>query len=210
MGRLEKKIVKKLPAVRYFLALYPPLELRRRISAVYSLFSKEARNFRFVEQEQMHVTVKFLGDDLCDNSLEQIITVLQQTIPQLTHPRLEITALRFGFPRQVIPRVLFFNIDNNPELDDLSKLVHKKITKLELPDVIRQKDFHKSIYHLTIARSKHHSSRNYGRSIRTMIKNIELESGLVFEAEKLYLIKSKIQSDSSPRYQILSEVPFKK
>lgn len=210
MRRLEKKIIKKAPSERYFLALYPPLELRRRIAHVYTLYSKEARNFRFVEPEQMHVTVKFLGDDLKQHSLNEIVALIDRSVIQLTPPKLEITGIRFGFPHQVIPRILFFNIDSNRELAELSNTVHNKITALELADIVEQKDYKKSSYHLTIARAKHHSSRNYGRVMRKITKEIVLEPDLSFTADKLYLIKSKIQRDSSPKYQFLAEFSFKK
>ncbi len=211
MKRLEKKksdYRKLLNGERLFVAIQPPLEIRREILQNNLIFTSEARNFRFVNPEQLHITIKFLGSDVSRDSKEQIIQMLQSLIPQIERPTIVFENLQFGFSRQMIPRVMFYNVEANTGMQLLNRLVHEHIKDMELPDIKREQDYKKLIYHLCVARTKHNSNRTFGRDVNAIIKEKAKPITLQFSPEKLYLIKSKLHHTSDPRYEIVAQFDF--
>lgn len=211
MKRLEKKKsdFRRDPSLeRLFISLQPPLDLRRELAKNNILFTKEQRNFTFVEQDQLHLTLKFLGSGVSNESKEQIISLLNEISHDLQAPRVKVLNLQFGFPRQMVPSVLFYNIESNASMQKLTSLIHEKIMELELEDIKREKDYKKMVYHLTIARSKHSGNRAFGRKIRTMIKQQAKSIDTEFVPTILYLIKSNLTHGSKPTYEILAQFPL--
>ena len=120
---------------RLFLAIKLPLEIRREIGSILTNFDKEARNFSFVEPEQLHLTLKFLGGDISNSSQNSIIETLKPIFSSTPNFKIIVDGLMFGFAKQQISKVLYFNCTKNEELTRLAAEVNYRIKKLDLDDV---------------------------------------------------------------------------
>lgn len=192
---------------RLFLAIKLPLEIRREINSILSNFSKEARNFAFVEQEQLHLTLKFLGGNISQHSQKLIIESLKPIFASSPKIKIKVDSLMFGFPKQVIPKVLYFNVNRNDELTNLASIINYRVKKLDLDDVSFFIEGKKLIFHLTVGRIKHSSNRHYKIKIIDLIKNINFKP-FEFEADMVYLIKSDMKG-LHPKYTDIQSFNFK-
>lgn len=212
MKRLEKRKAdfRRDPSLeRLFIALQPPLEIRRELGKNNNIFHKEMRNLKFIEQDQLHVTLKFLGGDVSRASKEQIIELLERIAPQLWAPVVKVKDLHFGFAKQMIPTILHYNIEATDSMQNITAVIHEQLMNLELDDVKREKDYKKLVYHMTIGRAKHNSNRAYGRKIREIIKNEAKSIDKEFIPDTMYLLKSKLHRGADPRYEILAQFKLK-
>lgn len=195
---------------RLFIGILPPLNLTRILAKNKSIFSKETRNLNFVPEDQLHITIKFLGPNISEDSKQQIIEVLNNIVPHINAPEIKILDLSFGFKGQLTPNVIFYYVEATKELKDLGSIIHEKIKALELSDVKREKDYRKLSYHLTIARCRHHSYRAYGRKIRALIKEKAVPIEETFIPEELCLIRSKLINGTHTKYEVIKSFAFKK
>lgn len=212
MKRLEKRKrdFRRDPSLeRLFIAIQPPLELRRELSKNNNIFSKEMRNFKFIDQDQLHLTLKYLGSEVSQDSKKKIIDLLSFIAPQIYSPTVKIKDLQYGFPRQMIPTLLYYNIEANKSMQEVTSIIHDQIMELDLPDVKREKDYKKIVYHLTIGRAKHNSNKAYGRKIRGLIKENSQDIDKEFIAETMYLLKSTLTKGVHPKYEIIGQFKFK-
>jgi 2'-5' RNA ligase len=187
---------------RVFLGFYVPKEISDLIRDVTRKLNKEARNFYFVDIEQLHLTIQFLGGNVSYESLEQIYHLLKSKNYK-QHPQISISNLSFGFSGQAIPSVMHLEVDNTKELRDYSRSIHNDVKSLELEDTKRQKDYAKLIYHITIARNKRNMSRSFGRRIKELVDSIQIEP-ISFVPEKLHLIKSTVVKNKNKYKSILT------
>ena len=206
--RLEKKPQRPKPQSRLFLAFDLPLDLKRQLHANNRIFNKENRNFNFVTPEQMHLTIKFLGNNVSSKSMIKIIEAVNDVIKDVYPMSLEINSLRFGFPHQTIPKIIFYNILPTVELDNLYKAIGYRIKKLELSDILATSFIKKEVYHLTVARLKHQPNRGFGRKIRTIIKEFEFEP-ISFPVNEFWLMESVLDKSNTPKYSFIHKFNLK-
>jgi len=193
---------------RLFLAIKLPLEIRREINSILSNFSKEARNFAFVEQEQLHLTLKFLGGDISQQSQKLIIDAIKPIFAETPKIKITVDSLMFGFPKQAIPKVLYFNVNKNDELTRLASLINYRVKKLDLDDVAFFIEGKKLIFHLAVGRIKHSSNRHYKIKIVNLIKGLDFKP-FEFEADKVFMVKSE-KKGLHPKYSDVQSFDLKK
>lgn len=200
---MERKFKPKKIKKRYFIAFSLPLELKRQLNSISRIFEKEGRNFRFVDMEQMHMTIKYLGENISDFSLNKIIEILNVISNNYKTLDLTVSSLKFGFAHQPIPNLLFFNVDSTSEINTMYKDISSKLKKLDLSDIESSTYMKKDIYHITVARLKHQDNRAYARKIRTIIYNYNF-SPIPFRVNEFFIIKSEL-NNKSPKYTYLKK-----
>lgn len=203
----EKTGLANRNSVRSFITINIPFDLSRQISQVVKVLSKEARNFTFVPIDQMHITLQFLGDQVSKESLKQIANKLTPLIAQVDPPVIKTGQLRFGHKSQMIPTVLFLEVEQTEEMQNITKLIHYGIKGLSLHDVRREKDYKKLIYHITLGRAKHHVSRSFGRQIINIIKTATVPE-FEFKPDHIYVLNSKY-TIKGHKYSEFSSFAFK-
>ena len=115
--------------LRAFIAVGLPGELKGEIGKISSSLSIQIPGIRWVPPENIHLTLKFLGD------VEQAIIPDIQTILDLLSARhLPITA-RFGeldaFPNRKRPRIIWLGVtEGSDHLIDLARDLSRGLTKL--------------------------------------------------------------------------------
>src|SRR5579864_4297282 len=129
--------------MRLFVALDIDDSIRERIAR----FVDEVRNFapdaRWVKDESLHVTLKFIGEQPEEN-VEQI----KHALSTITARACEIQFRGYGFfPTAKSARVFWVGMESGPELAMLAAAIDEKTATLGIP-----KEERKFSPHLTLAR----------------------------------------------------------
>lgn len=129
--------------MRLFIALDIDDAIRQRIA----LFLEGVRDFapgaRWVREESLHVTLKFIGEKPDDT-----IARFEQGLGALHKPSFEIAFRGYGFfPTPKSARVFWIGIQSGAELTSLAAAIDDITTTLEVP-----RETHAFSPHLTLAR----------------------------------------------------------
>jgi 2'-5' RNA ligase len=124
---------------RLFIAIDIPDRIKDDISATYIAIP----GARWIEDAQIHLTLRFIGE--VDNPVEQEIIV---ALKNVSMPSFNLTLKSVGFfPPRKEPRILWVGINDSPELIRLqSKIEHALTASGIQPDT---RHFHA---HITVAR----------------------------------------------------------
>jgi len=135
--------------IRTFIAVPVPeplFNLREKLKAT---ISEKTGKIRWLRKDQIHLTVKFLGDTT-EDSINDVRHVMQKVADEFKP--FNISIQKTGcFPKIERPRVMWIGVSG--ELDKLYQLVEKiqkKLNPLGFP-----KDEKKYHPHITIARAKY-------------------------------------------------------
>lgn len=193
---------------RAFLAVTPPEIIKSELRDINRKFKKYARNFKFIPLDQLHITLQFMGNSVSGQSLDIIKDNLLNLIEDWNQFDIKIEKLNFGFPGQNIATHLYYSIEDDSELNKLTKSIHENIKDIGLVDVNKKKDHGKLINHMTIARVKGHTSRSFTREIKDYVNTIELPN-MEFEISDVKIISS-VFKDNSTSYFDLTKFELKK
>jgi 2'-5' RNA ligase len=173
--------------MRLFVACEVPKEIRQTLSAVVKMFPSACADVKWVEEENMHLTVKFLGE-VADHDLPLIKAALAKV-------RFEPPACRvsgFGaFPGVGRPRVLWAGLEPSRQVIELHELVESALSGLGFP---KDKGFEP---HLTIGRVRQIKDPSLFPSFFQDVKVLANED--TFRMDALHLKKS-VLTPSGPVY----------
>lgn len=185
--------------MRLFISIYPPKEIKERVRDIARNFHKNKRQMRFVPMDQLHITLKFLGDDVSEESLNQIIDTFEGHKSEFKKTEISLDELVFGFERQIRPKVLLLQAEQSEALDKLTQTMHNLIKNLSISDIAGKKDRSKLIHHMTIARARPNVNRRFKKEVTNITKNLELDE-LTFTAKQISIIES-VLSNKGPIYR---------
>ncbi len=150
-------------------------------------------NIKLVEIENIHITLKFLGD-IEDHQIEEV----SQVIRNITFEPFEFTVEGLGvFPNLKRPTTIWAGISLGVgELADLFNVVNDELAKLGF-----EKDRRRFHPHLTIARVR--NGQNRDRLVDELVGMEEMEFGKV-QVDRIYLKKS-VLTHKGPIYNTLAE-----
>jgi 2'-5' RNA ligase len=139
--------------VRAFIAITPPATLQQTVTEVREAFQRSNLPWRWVTAENIHLTLKFLG-----NVPAERVTAIAQAMEYAAHgqPAFPLRARSLGcFPHASRPRVLWIGLDDPSQaLGSLYERLTTACIPLGFP--AEDRPFHP---HLTLARVQ-----NIGRS----------------------------------------------
>lgn len=176
---------------RLFIAIFPPDNYISTYRNFIRQFDKEKRNLRIIPLDQIHLTLKFIGAQVSEESKNIISETLSKYQGRFTKPLLKVEGVQFGFPHQEDPRVLMLKVSESKELTRLANEVHSVIRELRLLDTIRWKDKKMGEFHLSVARLKDSATRSTGKKITEIIKKVNIDSPEHFLAEYIDLVESQ-------------------
>lgn len=188
---------------KVFVGVYPPQDIIDNFRDTNRKFVKEARNFNFIELDQIHFTLQFLGNGVSTNSLTLIANKLQDFASNTKASLITLDKLMFGFPSQRIAKLMFWNIVQTREFNHFTRELHKNIKGLDLPDVQKFKDHSKLIHHITVALLKNNTSKSYTRTISEMITELNLEK-IEFPLKEFSLIRSELNRKGRTVYKSIA------
>ncbi len=179
--------------IRTFIAIPVPEPVFRLQDMLKSTVPEKTGKIRWVRKDQLHLTLKFLGDT-SEDSIDDVRKVMQKIAGQSTP--FEMVIENTGcFPKVERPRVMWAGLDG--ELEKLNQLVNQVQNGLDpLGFPKDEKGYHP---HITLARAKYPQKKT--PDISTFLKTTY--DPIPFRIEKVQFISSEL-FPNGPVYSILS------
>jgi len=158
---------------------------------IYKIYP-QIKNLRFTKKENLHITVKFLGE-VKEEGIGKIKKIIEESCSDLEKFKISCNRLS-SFPTLSSARVIWVNVIEG------AKIIEKIYNKLEekLEKLGFQTENRKYIPHITIARAKNTVD------ITDYLKTFEINS----TAESIVLYKSDLKP-GGPEYTKIFEFNFK-
>jgi len=185
--------------MRTFLAIDLKPEIKKNISQFIQKLESHSPNARWVKNQGMHLTLKFVGE-ITDDKAREIRSVLMDL--SLRHERFPMKLLGTGTfpPRSRHPRILWVGIEESQKLMSVQNEVESMLEKLSISREKRR--FHP---HLTLGRVR--SSHNIAPVLEELSENRDTEFGSM-EVEEITFFKSTL-NPTGAEYSALAKVQLK-
>lgn len=118
-------------ALRLFWAVGLPPAVREKLAAVQELFRGLPLDVKWVERENLHITVRFLGETGA-HLVEPLTAAVAERVAETAAFRLQLGGIG-AFPSVQKPRVLWVGIRNFEPLVALNRLVEEAVRSLGFP-----------------------------------------------------------------------------
>lgn len=139
--------------IRCFIALTIPVDIQKRLADIQSILKQNDAQARWVKTENIHITLRFLGDR-DPQQIREIIKALSQIFIQKPNLRIKIDSLN-AFPDVQHPKILWAGISEGAdETVRIYDAINDSLEKLGIP-----KDQECALPHLTLARCKTEQER---------------------------------------------------
>jgi RNA 2',3'-cyclic 3'-phosphodiesterase len=182
--------------MRLFVALEIPSAVRENLAALLKSLRAVSPQTRWVRPENLHVTVKFIGE-VPEANLADIRGALARV--RSDHPvTLDFRGLGF-FPNDEHPRILWAGIAASPNLKTLAVDIDKAVEKLGIPR--EQRPFSP---HLTLTRFE---PPGLPEKLRAAIQENAARDFGSLRTSQFHLIESKLKP-SGAEYTTLESFPF--
>lgn len=176
--------------MRLFIAIELPEQAKESIEKV-KLELKGIKGVKAVAKENIHLTLKFLGE-VADNKADEIVRALSQV--KLKQFNLSISKMGV-FPNEQRIQVLWVNAEPAEPLFELKKMIDAALPRF--------RDDHPFKNHITFARIKYIANDFDKKKILEMITNKQIDK-VEFLVDKFILYKSDL-TPSGPIYEIVEE-----
>jgi 2'-5' RNA ligase len=189
--------------LRAFIAVEIPIELREAVGkATASLQKGIGSAVRWVPRENMHLTLKFLGDVSLAN-LEMLSQMLRAEADLFQCFDLHLSGLG-AFPNLRRPRVLYIGIQAPATLEALQRGIDSASHRLGYES--EERGFSP---HLTIGRVKQNVNATEQQTIRRSLEETRIDSLGTARVDSVHLYKSDLKPTGSV-YTRLYSAPLKK
>ncbi len=127
--------------IRLFIAIDVPEAVRKEVAGM----GRAIANTRPVPADQLHLTLKFIGEVEGSRSLD-----IRDALTEIFLPKFSIALKGIGtFPPRGIPRILWVGVEAGEHILPLRNSIERTLAVINIP-----RDKKKYIPHLTIARLK--------------------------------------------------------
>ena len=173
--------------VRAFICVDFPSEVIKEVARIQELLENQKFTGKLTELENLHVTLKFLGE-VAPEKLEKV----KEELSKINFPKLRLRLANTGlFSKKGNPRIAWVRI--NGDILELQKHVDDALAHL-FPKEAR------FMSHLAIARIKHVSDKE---AFKDYVKNMGVKQ-LSFPINSFKLMSSELKS-MGPTYKIIKE-----
>lgn len=181
--------------MRTFLAIEIEPYIKNKIEESQEIIEdSESSNIKFVEVENIHLTLKFFGE-IDDTRIEQITDIVNQSIKDKETYTLKVVNIG-AFPNIYNPRVIWTGIkDKNNTTVKLIEELDKKFNKIGFK---KEKNY---VPHITIGRVKSISDKE---KLTQTLKKLNKKYHGKMEVKKIYLKSSKL-TPNGPIYKNIKE-----
>jgi 2'-5' RNA ligase len=182
--------------MRCFVAIGVHEEVRRRLLSIQQRLSPFL-SWKPVEFENMHLTLKFLGE-VEETRSGEILSALRSTCSRFS--RFEISVRGIGaFPSPSHARVLWAGVSGGADkVVSLSRAIDSELAKLGFP---KERDF---VPHVTIGRVKFVSGR---KELMELMEGLRGEEFGRSEVQSVDLMKS-VLTPKGPLYSVVGQAPL--
>ena len=135
--------------IRTFLSFPVPMEVKSKKNMLYSTLEGSPAEINWVKNDNLHLTLKFLGY-ITESQIPKIIEVLEGIT--INYKPFQLSIKRTGcLPKKERPRTLFLDLEGNINiLRDLYENIENELEKIDIP-----KDRNDFFPHITLARIKY-------------------------------------------------------
>ncbi|MGQ9569650.1 MAG: RNA 2',3'-cyclic phosphodiesterase [Thermodesulfovibrionales bacterium] len=183
--------------LRCFISIEIPETIKQNIGNFIGTLKKRDADVRWVENKNIHLTLKFLG-----KTSEKLLSPLYESLQNIaiSYKPLYIRICKTGvFPNKKYPRVIWIGIEDSEILKRLQRDIEDSITLLGF-----QKEEKAFLPHLTIARVR---SQKRIESLMTELDNYKEKDFGVFEVTGIKLMRSQLKPTGAEYYCIF-EIPL--
>lgn len=186
--------------IRAFIAIELPARIAQELEKIQDRLKDETNKTTWVKPENIHLTIKFLGD-IETNKIDSIIKVLEDAAYNLSNLKISIRGIG-AFPTIENPRVLWIGIkEDDTNISQLYNNLEHGLTALGFE---REQRAFKP--HLTLGRIKLLVDKRTLKQRLERLADISLGN---FEADSFYLFKSTLTPEGAVHTK-LKEVELKK
>jgi 2'-5' RNA ligase len=183
--------------LRCFIAVRIPGPLRKAITEVMDTLKKSGADVKWVPEENIHITLKFLGST-DEAIIEEIKESLHRSVAACRPFSIRIAGAGY-FPAGRRPRVVWIGIDDAGALPDLLRDIEKEMVKFGYEE--EKRPFSP---HLTIGRVR--SDKRMTEMLKRLDAFRETRFGEA-EIREITLMKSELRP-AGAEYSSLAEIPF--
>lgn len=189
--------------LRLFIAVEIPAELQQKVYKETSKLRNELDSLvRWVAVENMHLTLRFLGD-VAPSNVEFLIQMLRNEAEAVPCFNLQLTGLG-SFPSLRRPRVIYIGIQAPAALDTLQRGIESGSRRLGYESEERPFSAH-----LTLGRVKQNATATDQQKIRRTIESTQVDLLGSARVDSVHLFKSDLQPSGSV-YTRLYAAPLRK
>ena len=174
---------------RTFLAIDIKPDIKKEISKTIKEFKEINPNIKYVNPENIHITLKFFGN-LNDEKIEEIKTIINKVTTNYEPFKIDINGMG-AFPNTNHIKVIWIGIKENPILESLQETLDKEFSKIGF----KKEENYKT--HLTIGRMKTAKGKKQIQEKIEENKNIQISE---LKIETLHLKKSTL-TPKGPIYE---------
>jgi 2'-5' RNA ligase len=190
--------------MRTFIAVNLPDELLNKISQITAYFKANLQNntVKWVERQNLHLTLKFLGD-ITDQQSDDVKSILKTSFVDYAPFTFSIQGLGM-YPNPRNPRVIWLGLTETEALSKINKTLNQVLVKAGI-----EKDTRPFSPHLTIGRVKPQASKDQVKIIGEFLSQHNVDAlGQIYTSE-IHFFQSKL-TPKGPIYTSLLSVPLNK
>ncbi len=195
--------------MRYFLSSLVDKNTRDYIRDRKRDLAKYKRNFEFVPIEYLHQNYKYLGKNLLEIELQNIINdvtdfINTTNLRAFTHP---VSKLKFGKQGELSPKVLHMGLKNSESLNTLDKVLHEAVIKSLNPNVPRRKDNNQLLNTIKIGQLRNNMGQREIDDLFQILKNFETPGDIFID--NFVIIETEINRNKV-KYKVVERINLKK
>jgi 2'-5' RNA ligase len=185
--------------MRLFIAADLPGEMKLQISTLVEKFRSRTRSVKWVREENVHITLYFLGE-VAESDIEELIGIIESAISGMSQFFTKVGEIS-AFPSPTRPRVLWVGVDDPQKgLTNAYSAICDTLHNSDLEMHREKKDY---TPHITIGRVKGRFDRNIEHILHTYQNQMFGEVHI----KELVLFRSILQREG-PRYVQVRIFPF--
>jgi 2'-5' RNA ligase len=179
------------PTIRTFIAIDLPAPIQKELEGVINqLKGPHTSAIRWVSTNNIHVTLKFLGD-ISSSSLETLTKAIKAEASRFQPFEVKVADLG-AFPNIRRPRVVWVGLHAPPALEALQRGIESETRKIGYSP--EERPF---TPHLTLGRVAHNASLEAIHQISIAISNIEVGELGVFWVDSIRIYRSDLRPTGS-------------
>ena len=184
--------------MRAFIAIPLPSEVQEALSALQRDVAKARADVKWVRQDQLHVTLKFLGE--ISEAQREVMTAMLRRVADATSPLALGVAELGAFPSVTAPRVIWVGLRGEVEaVRRMAATIEQEGGRLGLP-----KDDRPFAAHVTLGRVRSSRGRE---ALAQQLRATVWVPPPPWQVSHMRLYQS-VLSPSGPSYTVLAEIPL--